>query len=98
MTVSDRFNEWGAAVAERLEAEGFRAEVDRSSDTLGGKIRNAQLAKVPFALVVGEKEVEGRAVAPRRHGGQDLEIHAPRRVRRAHEEGGDAAVLSLLRA
>jgi threonyl-tRNA synthetase len=72
VTVSDRFNDWGGAVAERLEAEGFRAELDQSSDTLGGKIRNAQLAKIPFALVVGEKEVEGRAVSPRRHGGEDL--------------------------
>jgi threonyl-tRNA synthetase len=72
VTVSDRFNDWGGAVAERLEAEGFRAELDKSSDTLGGKIRNAQLAKIPFALVVGEKEVEGRAVSPRRHGGEDL--------------------------
>jgi threonyl-tRNA synthetase len=72
VTVSDRFNDWGKAVVERLTAEGFRAELDESSDKLGAKIRNAQLAKIPFSLVVGEKEVEGRAVAPRRHGGEDL--------------------------
>jgi threonyl-tRNA synthetase len=46
--------------------------VDASSETLGSKIRNAQLAKIPFALVVGEKEVGARAVSPRRHGGEDL--------------------------
>jgi threonyl-tRNA synthetase len=72
LAVSDRFEGWAREVAARLEAEGFRVEVDRSSDKLGAKIRNAELAKIPFALVVGEKEVEGRAVAPRRHGGADL--------------------------
>ncbi len=72
VTVSDRFNEWGGAVVERLVAEGFRAELDRSSDKLGAKIRNAQLAKIPFAAVVGEREVEAKGVAPRRHGGEDL--------------------------
>jgi threonyl-tRNA synthetase len=72
VTVSDRFDPWAKEVAERLTAEGFRAEVDESSDKLGAKIRNAELAKVPFAVVVGEKEVEARGVAPRRHGGGDL--------------------------
>jgi len=72
VTVSDRFNEWGHAVVARLQAEGWRVEMDESSDKLGAKIRNAQLAKVPFALVVGEKEVEAQGVAPRRHGGEDL--------------------------
>jgi threonyl-tRNA synthetase len=72
VTVSDRFNEWGRAVVERLVMEGFRAELDESSDKLGAKIRTAQLAKIPFALVIGEREVEARGVAPRRHGGEDL--------------------------
>jgi threonyl-tRNA synthetase len=72
LTVSDRFEEWGKEVVRRLVAEGFRAELDESSDKLGAKIRNAELAKLPFALVVGEKEVEAKGVAPRRHGGADL--------------------------
>jgi len=72
VTVSDRFNGWGREVVARLQAEGWRVEMDESSDKLGAKIRSAQLAKVPFALVVGEKEVEARGVAPRRHGGEDL--------------------------
>ena len=72
VTVSDRFDGWAKEVAARLDAEGFRVEVDHSSDKLGAKIRNAQLAKIPFALVIGEKEVEARGVAPRRHGGEDL--------------------------
>ena len=72
VTVSDRFNGWGRQVVERLVREGFRAELDESSEKLGAKIRSAQLAKIPFALVVGEKEVEAKGVAPRRHGTQDL--------------------------
>jgi threonyl-tRNA synthetase len=72
VTVSDRFAGWAKEVAARLGAEGFRVEADESSDKLGAKIRNAQLAKIPFALVVGEKEVEAKGVAPRRHGGEDL--------------------------
>jgi threonyl-tRNA synthetase len=72
VTVSDRFDPWAKEVGARLAAEGWRVEVDGSSDKLGAKIRNAQLAKIPFTLVVGEKEVEAKAVAPRRHGGEDL--------------------------
>jgi threonyl-tRNA synthetase len=72
VTVSDRFEAWGRAVVERLSAEGFRAEIDESSDKLGAKIRLAQLAKIPYALVVGEKEVEAKGVSPRRHGAEDL--------------------------
>jgi threonyl-tRNA synthetase len=72
VTVSDHFNAWGTAVVERLAKEGFRAELDQSSDKLGAKIRNAQLAKIPYALVVGEKEVEAKGVSPRRFGAEDL--------------------------
>jgi len=72
LTVSDRFDAWAKEVGARLSAEGFRVEVDGSSDKLGAKIRNTELAKVPFALVIGEKEIEVRGVAPRRHGGVDL--------------------------
>ncbi len=72
VTVSDRFDGWAREVGRRLGAKGWRVEVDESADKLGAKIRNAQLAKIPFSLVVGEKEVEAKGVAPRRHGGEDL--------------------------
>ncbi len=72
VTVSDRFDAWAREAADRLQGLGYRVEVDGSSDKLGAKIRNAQLAKIPFTLVVGEKEVEARGVSPRRHGGEDL--------------------------
>jgi len=76
VTVSDRFDDWAREVQTRLVAEGYRVELDHSSDKLGAKIRNAQLAKVPYALVVGEKEVEARGISPRRHGGEDLKTMA----------------------
>ncbi len=72
VTVSDRFDGWAREVRQRLADAGYRVELDESSDKLGAKIRNAQLAKIPFALVVGEKEVEAKGVSPRRHGGEDL--------------------------
>ena len=71
-TVSDKAVGWGRDVAARLTGAGWRVELDDSNDKLGAKIRNAQLAKVPFTLVIGEKEAEAAAVAPRRHGGEDL--------------------------
>jgi threonyl-tRNA synthetase len=72
VTVSDRFNGWAGEAAGLLEAQGWRVEVDPSSDKLGAKIRNAELEKIPFTVVIGEKEAAARAVAPRRHGGEDL--------------------------
>ncbi len=76
VTVSDRFNGWAEEVTEKLLAAGFRAELDRSSEKLGAKIRAAELQKIPFIGVVGEKEVEAKGVAPRRHGGADLKTMA----------------------
>jgi len=72
LMVSERFDAWGREVRDRLVAAGWRVELDDSSDKLGAKIRNAELAKIPYALIVGEKEVEAKGVAPRRRGGEDL--------------------------
>ncbi len=72
VTVSDRFQGWAREAAGILSAQGWRVEVDESSDKLGAKIRNAELEKIPYIAVVGEKEASARAVAPRRHGGEDL--------------------------
>ena len=49
---------------------GWRVELDSRNEKLGYKIREAQLAKVPYALVIGDKEVEAGTVAPRRRGGE----------------------------
>jgi len=72
VTVTENQIAWAREVMTALRARGVRATVDDSKDKLGAKIRLAQLAKVPFALVVGDKEVEAKAVAPRRFGAEDL--------------------------
>ncbi len=59
-------------VGRRIAEKGYRVELDERGMTLNAKIREAQLNKVPFTLVVGDKEVEQGAVSPRRYGGEDL--------------------------
>ncbi len=72
VTVADRHNEYARKVGDKLMALGYRVEVDEASEKLGAKIRDAQLRKIPFTCVVGDKEMEEGGVSPRRHGGEDL--------------------------
>src|SRR5216684_4336326 len=75
ITVADRHMPWALEVAQVLQARGLRAEMDDSSEKLGAKIRDAQLQKVPYTRVGGDKEVEQKAVSPRRHWeGKDAEM------------------------
>ncbi len=67
LSVSDRFNDYGALVYERLRAEGLRAELDDRGESIGRKIREAELRKIPNMLVVGEREVGDGTVSLRRH-------------------------------
>ena len=55
-----------------LRAAGVRVALDERSESVGRKIRDAELAKVPYMLVVGDKEQEGAGVSVRRHGEGDL--------------------------
>lgn len=72
MTVTDRADEFAEDVAARLKAEGVRVELDDRNEKLGFKIREAQLRKTPYMLIIGDKEVENRGVAPRTRKGEDL--------------------------
>ncbi|NNB85283.1 threonine--tRNA ligase [Corallococcus exiguus] len=72
VTVADRQMDYARKVRDDLRAKGFRVELDERGITLNAKIREAQLQKIPFTLVVGDNEVEAGAVAPRRYGGEDL--------------------------
>ena len=72
VTVADRQMDYAKKVREELRQKGYRVELDERGMTLNAKIREAQLQKVPFTLVIGDKEVEQGAVAPRRYGGEDL--------------------------
>ncbi len=72
ITISEKQDEWAREVEATLRSKGFRVESDLSADKLGAKIRRAQLAKIPFMLVCGDKEVEARAVAPRTRTGDRM--------------------------
>lgn len=71
-SVSADHTAYAEDVAERLRAEGFRAEVDVRAEKIGYKIRESQLQKVPYTLVVGDKERDQSAVSARRYGQGDL--------------------------
>lgn len=70
--IADRHVEHSRSVETRLRAAGIRVEVDDSSERMNAKIRKAQLQKVPFMLVVGDKEAEAGAVAVRLRTGENL--------------------------
>jgi threonyl-tRNA synthetase len=70
--ISDRHLEYAQWVAGELLEAGLRIEVDDRSERMQAKIRDAQLQKVPYMLVVGDKEAEGKAVAVRLRSGEDL--------------------------
>ncbi|HEY5997521.1 MAG TPA: threonine--tRNA ligase, partial [Candidatus Deferrimicrobiaceae bacterium] len=72
LPVTDKQEEYARGVVEGLRAAGVRAEGDFRNEKLGYKIRQSQLQKVPYALVIGEREASGGLVAPRRRGGEQL--------------------------
>ena len=65
LPITDRINEYAESIAAELKGEGFRVEANTKSDKIGAKIRDAQLQKVPYMLVLGDKELEERTVAVR---------------------------------
>jgi threonyl-tRNA synthetase len=67
LPIADRHAEYAASVAERLRASGARAELDDRSESLGRRIRDAELRKIPYILVAGDREVETGQVALREH-------------------------------
>jgi threonyl-tRNA synthetase len=71
LPVADRHTGYAAEVAAVLRTAGVRADVDGRTESIGRKIRDTELQKVPYMLVVGDREAEGRAVAVRRHGEGD---------------------------
>ena len=72
LAVADRHAAYAEEVAAALEDAGLRAEVDARTESVGRKIRDAELRKVPYMLVVGDREAQARAVALRRHREGDL--------------------------
>jgi threonyl-tRNA synthetase len=67
LPVADRHEEYAARIAAELREAGVRVAVDERSESVGKKIRDAELGRYPYMLVVGDKEVEGDAVSVRAH-------------------------------
>ena len=72
LPVTDRAAEYADQVAKTLDDQGFRVEVDHRSEKIGKKIREAQLEKVPYMLVVGDRDMENGTVSPRHRADGDL--------------------------
>jgi threonyl-tRNA synthetase len=70
--IADRHIPYADELAERLRAEGLRVEVDRRGERMNAKIRDAQLQKVPYMLVLGDREQEAGKLAVRLRSGEDL--------------------------
>jgi threonyl-tRNA synthetase len=71
LTISDRHEVAAASAAQILQDAGLRIEVDSRTESVGRKIREAELRKIPYILVVGDREAEEGTVSVRRHGGAD---------------------------
>ena len=72
MNITDKQGEWAEEVVRQLEQSGFRAKSDLRNEKIGFKIREHTLLKVPYLLVIGDREVESQAVAVRTREGADL--------------------------
>ena len=72
LPVSEKFADYAKEVSDSLKASGIRVETDDRNEKLGYKIRSAQMEKVPYMLIVGEKEVEEKAVSVRKRDEGDI--------------------------
>ena len=72
LPISDKFNDYAYEVKKAMEDKGIRVEVDDRAEKIGYKIREAQMQKIPYSLIVGEKEVEDRLLSIRKRDDGDM--------------------------
>ena len=72
LPISEKFMDYAAVVVAQLADQKIRVSMDRSSDKIGAKIRNARLERVPYMLIIGQKEQEEQAVSVRHRDKDDL--------------------------
>ncbi|WP_241359670.1 His/Gly/Thr/Pro-type tRNA ligase C-terminal domain-containing protein, partial [Escherichia coli] len=72
LPISDKYHDYARRVQEQLQQADLRGTVDERDERIGRKIRDAEMQKVPYLLVVGEKEADNGIVSVRRHGEGDL--------------------------
>ena len=71
LPISDKYNDYAQSVINALREDDIRAEIDDRSEKIGRKIRDTEMMKVPYMLIVGEKEQENQTVSVRKHGDGD---------------------------
>ena len=72
LTIADRHSEYAKSIVSELASKGVRVELDDRSEKIGYKIREAQLQKIPYMLVIGDKEVEAKNIGVRERGKGDI--------------------------
>ena len=72
LPIADRHHDYAFEIAKKLEAKGIRCEVDTRSEKTGYKIREAQLQKIPYMLLMGDKDIEGNCVSVRKRDEGDI--------------------------
>ena len=72
LTITDRANDYAAGICAELQKNGYRVSVDDSQNTLKYKIRSAQVEKVPYMIILGDKDMENNTVSVRHRSGEDL--------------------------
>jgi len=76
MTIAERHNDYAQKLVETLRGEGLRVESDLRTEKIGYKIREAEMMKIPYVFVLGDKEIETQQIAVRMRGRQDLGAQA----------------------
>ena len=72
LSISEKYEKYARKVLNLLENNEIRALVDNRNETMGKKIRDAEMQKVPYMIIVGEQEEIDGSVSVRKHGGEDL--------------------------
>jgi threonyl-tRNA synthetase len=72
LPISDKFIDYGKTILHKLKKADIRAEIDDRNEKIGKKIRDTELLKIPYMLVIGEKEMNEQKVSVRRQGKGDL--------------------------
>ena len=88
--IADRHVEYCQGVARELRDAGLRIEVDERSERMQAKIRDAQMQKVPYMLIAGDRDIEAGAVSVRTRGNEDLGGMPVQAFKRTHYGGGEA--------
>ena len=72
LPISDKHNEYAVGIIKELKDKEVRAEIDQRSESVGRKIRDAEMQKIPYMLIVGDKEIKAKKVAVRKYGEGDI--------------------------